>query len=259
MVFLITGLQARALIPYFGRYSISELALSAAVVSATVVVTRFIWVYPAAYLPRRLIPAIARKDPMLPWQWQFALGFTGIRGIVSLAAALAIPLTTASNQPFPDRDMILFLTFCVIVVTLIGQGLTLPLVIRWLGLANAGRREQHVERVEEFRARRRGIETAIGRLDQLAKDRQLPDEVARSLREYHRDRLRRVEHRSDGDAHHRRIIELTDDIGLLLIGAERETVNNLFYLGELKDEARRRIERGLDLNEAYVAALETEE
>jgi CPA1 family monovalent cation:H+ antiporter len=131
--------------------------------------------------------------------------------------------------------------------------------MRWLGLANAGWREQHVERVEEFRARRRGIEAAIERLDLLAKDRQLPEELVRSLREYHRDRLRRVEHRSDGDAHYRRITELTDHIGLLLIGAEREMVNNLFYLGELNDEARRRIERGLDLNEAYVAALEIEE
>ncbi len=183
MVFLITGLQVRALVADFDRYSISELALSVVVVSAAVIVTRFIWVYPAAYLPRRLIPTIARKDPMSPWQWQFALGFTGIRGIVSLAAALAIPLTTASNQPFPDRDMILFLTFSVILVTLVGQGLMLPLVIRWLGLANAGRRERHAERVEEFRARRQAIESAIGRLDQLAKDRQLPEEVVRSLRE----------------------------------------------------------------------------
>lgn len=256
MVFLITGLQVRALVADFDHYSISELALSAAVVSAAVIVTRFIWVYPAAYLPRRFVPAIARKDPMPPWQWQFALGFTGIRGIVSLAAALAIPLTTANGEPFPDRDMVLFLTFSVILVTLVGQGLTLPWVIRWLGLANAGRRERHVERVEEFRARRQAIETAIGRLDQLAKDRQLPEDIVRSLREHYRDRLRRADHRSDGDAHHRRMIELTDDIELSLLGTERETVNNLYYLGELKDEARRRIERGLDLREAHVATLQ---
>jgi monovalent cation/hydrogen antiporter len=256
MVFLITGLQARAVAADFGRYSVSELAISALVVSTTVIVTRFVWVYPAAYLPRRLIPAIARKDPMPPWQWQFALGFTGIRGIVSLAAALAIPLTIAGGQAFPDRDMVLFLTFAVILVTLVGQGLTLPWVIRWLGLANAGRRERHAERVEEFRARRQAIEAVIERLDEIAKDREVPEEVVRLLREYHRDRLRRAGHRSDGDAHHRRMIELIDDTDLLLMGTEREMVNDLYYVGELRDEARRRIERGLDLREAYVAALE---
>ena len=259
MVFLITGLQARALIADFHHYSISQHVISAVVLCVAVIVTRFVWVYPAAYLPRWLIPAIARKDPAPPWQWIFALGFTGIRGIVSLAAALAIPLTTATNEPFPSRDMILFLAFSVILVTLVGQGLTLPWVIRWLGLANAGRRERHAERAEEFKVRRQAIETTIGRLDQLAKDRQLPDEVVRSLREYQRDRLKRDENRSDGDTRHKRLIDLIDNIELLLIGTEREKVNNLYYLGELKDEARRRIERGLDLREVHVIDLRAEE
>jgi Na+/H+ antiporter len=234
MVFLITGLQARALIADFGNYSLSELLSSAIVVTGAVIATRFVWMYPATYLPRWLIPTIAHRDPSPPWQWPFALGFTGIRGIVSLAAALAIPLTTASNEPFPDRDMILFLTFSVILVTLVGQGLTLPLVIRWLGLANAGRRERHAERAEEFKAGRQAIETALGRLAQLAKERQLPEQVVRSLREYHQDRLKRVEHRSDGDARHKRLIDLIDDIELLLIATEREMVNSRYYLGELK-------------------------
>jgi len=258
-VFLITGLQARTLIADFHNYSISELLISAIVVCGAVIATRFIWVYPAAYLPRWLIPAIAKKDPAPPWQWTFALGFTGIRGIVSLAAALAIPLTTATDEPFPHRDMILFLAFSVILVTLVGQGLTLPLVIRWLGLANAGRREHHADTAEEFKARRQSIETTIGRLAQLAKDRQLPDEVVRSLREYHQERLKRTERRSDGDARHKRLIDLIDDTELLLIATEREMVNNLYYRGELKDEARRRIERGLDLREAHVIDLQAEE
>jgi CPA1 family monovalent cation:H+ antiporter len=207
-------------------------------------------------LPRRLIPAIAHRDPLAPWQWQFALGFTGIRGIVSLAAALGLPLMTARGVAFPDRDIILFLTFSVILVTLVGQGLTLPTVICWLGLGDAGRRELHAERVEEFRARLKAIGAVLARLDQVAKGRQISEEVVRSLREYHRDRLRRAEHRSNADAHQRRMIELIDDTDLLLINTERETVNDLYYVGELKDEARRRIERGLDLREAYVVALQ---
>ena len=87
------------------------------------IVARFVWMFPATYLPRWLVPAIRRKDPAPPWQWPFALAFTGMRGIVSLAAALAIPLTTDDGSPFPHRDLILFLTFSVILVTLVGQGL----------------------------------------------------------------------------------------------------------------------------------------
>ena len=87
------------------------------------IVARFVWMFPATYLPRWLSPSLARRDPSPPWQAPFLIGFTGIRGIVSLAAALAIPLATASGEPFPNRDLILFLTFAVIIVTLIGQGL----------------------------------------------------------------------------------------------------------------------------------------
>ena len=113
MVFLITGLQARTLIAGIGGYSISELAISAAVLSAVVIVARFVWVFPATYLPRWLFPPIKRRDPSPPWQWPFVLAFTGVRGIVSLAAALAIPFATANGQPFPHRQIILFPTFSV--------------------------------------------------------------------------------------------------------------------------------------------------
>ena len=156
--------------PASGDYSMSELAVSAAVVSAVVIMARFVWMYPATYLPRWLFPAIERRDPSPPWQWPFALAFTGVRGIVSLAAALAIPLATANGQPFPDRDLILFLTFAVILVTLVGQGLMLPSVIRALGLAHAGRRERHTDRAEEYEARRQAIEAATERLDQLGRN-----------------------------------------------------------------------------------------
>jgi monovalent cation/hydrogen antiporter len=133
MVFLVTGLQARSLLAQSSSYSTAELVISAAVVCAVVIVARFVWTYPAIYVPRWLSPRLARRDPSPPWQWPFALAFTGIRGIVSLAAALAIPFVTERGQPFPHRDLILILTFAVILVTLVGQGLLLPTVIRALG------------------------------------------------------------------------------------------------------------------------------
>src|SRR5437764_4347212 len=146
MVFLTTGLQARTLIERIGQYPLLELAIAAAVISAVVIVARFIWVFPAVYLPRWLVPRIRRRDPAPPWQHAFVLSFTGVRGVVSLAAALAIPFATTAGAPFPGRDLILFLTFSVILVTLVGQGLMLPSVIRALGLAHAGGREHDDER-----------------------------------------------------------------------------------------------------------------
>ena len=257
MVFLITGLQARRLIGGINDYSLSALAISAAVVCAVVIVARFVWMYPATYLPRWLIPAIARKDPSPPWQWPFALAFTGVRGMVSLAAALAIPFATESGEPFPDRDLILFLTFSVILVTLVGQGLLLPAVIRALGLAHAGRREHRADRAEEFAARRLAIEAAIERLDELAAERKLSPEIVQPLRVRHRDRLKHVADRSDGA--HEELITLHDEIEYLLIAAERQRINDLYREGKLKDEARRRIERELDLRDAHLTNLRVEE
>jgi CPA1 family monovalent cation:H+ antiporter len=251
MVFLITGLQARTLIAGIADYSLSELTISATVVSIVVIVARFVWIYPATYLPRWLVPSIRRKDPAPPWQWPFVLAFTGVRGIVSLTAALALPFATAYGHPFPVRDLILFLTFSVILVTLVGQGLMLPSVIRALGLAHAGRRERKVNRTEELKARGQAIEAVIERLNQLSAERDLADEVVRPLRAAHRERLRQIEHRSDGDHGHRKLAEMQDDLELLLIHAERKHINDLFRSGKLKDEPRRRIERELDLREAH--------
>ncbi|HEY1708604.1 MAG TPA: Na+/H+ antiporter [Rhizomicrobium sp.] len=251
LVFLITGLQARALIERIHGYSISALVVSAAIVCGVVIVARFIWMYPATYLPRWLIPAVRRRDPAPPWQWPFALAFTGIRGIVSLAAALAIPLTIGSGAPFPHRDLIIFLTFSVILVTLVGQGLLLPLVLRALGLANAGQREAEADRLEEFVARRQGAEAAARRLEKLAAERTLSEDFLYALRARNRDQLLQIETRSDeADDSRRKLAELHDDVEFDLIATERTFINELYRSGELKDEARRRIEYELDLREA---------
>ncbi|HTW36521.1 MAG TPA: Na+/H+ antiporter [Rhizomicrobium sp.] len=256
MVFLITGLQARAVIHHIGDMTSLQVAIAAVVVSAAVIAARFIWMFPATYLPVWLIPAIARDDPPPAWQRPFVMAFTGIRGIVSLAAALAIPLTTDSGAPFPHRDLILFLTFCVILVTLVGQGLLLPTVIRALGLARAGHREIRTDTAEEYRARERAVEAAMQRLDVLKAERDLPEAIVRDLRTQHESRLERIEQRSsDG---RRKLSDLHDEIDCLLIEAERDAVNALYRAGELKDEPRRRIERDLDLRAAHIANMQSE-
>jgi CPA1 family monovalent cation:H+ antiporter len=259
MVFLITGLQARTLIPVIRHYSIPEVAMAAILVCAVVIVTRFVWVFPSTYLPRWLVPSIKRYDPSPPWQQPFLLGFTGVRGIVSLAAALAIPFTIADGSPFPYRDLILVLTFSVIFVTLVGEGLTLPAMTRALGLANAGRRERQADWEQECKVRRRAIEAAIERLDALAASRKLPESVVGPIRAHQRKRLEDVEHRKDGNEHHKKLAELGDELELSLIEAERELINNLYRAGELKDEGRRHIERDLDLRDTLLANLRSAE
>ena len=259
LVFLITGLQARQLIASIRGYSLRELVMSAVIVCAVVIAARFVWMYPATYLPRWLSPSLARRDPAPPWTFPFALAFTGVRGIVSLAAALAIPLTTAAGEPFPSRDLILFLTFAVILVTLVGQGLLLPTVIRLLGLANAGLRERHADRTEEFASRRQAIEAAIERLEVLGKEKELSEELMNRLRARQHDRLKHVAHRSDGNEGHRKLIEVHDDIEFALIEAERKAINDLYCAGKIKDEARRRIERELDLREAHLINIRGDE
>jgi CPA1 family monovalent cation:H+ antiporter len=223
------------------------------VISLVVILARFVWIFPATYLPRRLIPAIARQDPPPPWQWPFALAFTGVRGIVSLAAALAVPLLMSSGQPFPQRDLILFLTYSVIVVTLVGQGLLLPTVIRALGLVDAGACERSGDRIEEIQARRLAIEAAIEHLQQLAAERELPEAVTQGLHTHYRGRLQHFEHEDAGAEHPPQAAETQDELELLLISAERKRINELHHGGALKDEARRRIERELDLRQAHLA------
>src|ERR1700728_3543873 len=164
-VFLITGMQTRTLLNRMDAGSLHGLTSAVLLTVAAVVVARFIWVYPAIYLPRWLSPALKRRDPLPPWQWTFLLAFVGVRGVVSLAAALAIPLTTAAGAPFPDRDLILFVTFGVIVVTLIGQGLVMPAIVRWLALPHDAEDERRRERDAEIAARIETLNVAQSRVN----------------------------------------------------------------------------------------------
>jgi len=249
MVFLVTGMETRALLEHVDAALLRELAIAVPLTVAVIVIARFVWVYPATYLPRWLSPALARRDPQPPWQWIFLLAFVGVRGVVSLGAALAIPLTTAAGAPFPRRDLILFVTFGVIVVTLIGQGLMLPAVVRWLALPHDAEDERRREQDAEITARLQALEVAQGRLDGLAADGETAPEVVALLRTRNDHRAGQVPR--DADAHEAiaAAVELRAD----LIAAEREYLFRQLQEGKITDEARRRIERELDLEEASLA------
>src|SRR5215813_1619398 len=187
-VFLITGLQARTVIEKATPFSLRELGVAIAVVTAIAIVARFIWVFPATYLPRWLSPSLRKRDPSPPWTYTFVIAFTGVRGVVSLAAALAIPLTIASGAPFPHRDLILFITFGVILATLVGLGLALPPVIRWLGLGSARETEEEQEYARELAARHEAMTAALHQIEEDAAARGLSDDALALARARHEAR-----------------------------------------------------------------------
>ena len=222
---------------------------------AVVVVARLIWVYPAAYLPRWLSPSLARRDPAPSWQFLFMLGFIGVRGVVSLAAALALPLTTSAGAPFPDRDLILFVTFGVIVVTLIGEGVVLPSVVRWLALPRDADEERKRENAAELKARLQTLKVAESELERLAADGNTDKDVLGLLQARQDHRARQVPR----DPGSKEAVAAALALRAELINAEREYIYRLLQEGQITDEVRRRIERELDLEEATITLKREDE
>src|SRR5215831_11140994 len=256
-VFLITGLQARTLVEKAQTLSVlSELVVAIAVTTAIIIVARFIWVYPATYLPRWLSPSLRKRDPAPPWNWTFVIAFTGVRGVVSLAAALAIPLTLANGAPFPHRDLILFITFGVIILTLVGLGLLLPAVIRWLKLGHDRETEEEEEYARELAARHEAMEAALHQVEEDARARGLSEDMLALARARHETRSQQFPRTVDEgwDA-----ARLGTHVRMDLITAERDYINRLLREGKITDETRRKIERELDLEEASIACREEDE
>ena len=254
MLFLLTGFQMRILYEKSKAFPLDDILIATALVSVIIIVARFAWVYPATYLPRLISPSLRRRDPSPPWQWVFILSFAGLRGAVSLAAALALPFVLAYGDAFPDRDLILFVSFGVIFVTLVGLGLSLPAVVRALGVRQAGHIELVAEHEQEIAARREALDVALKSLDALTEDRNLSDEVVRLLRARHETRVSQLPESLDPDRHD--VTMAGRDLTRELIAAERKFIHMLLRDGKITDETRRRIERDLDLEEASLANRE---
>ena len=178
LLFTLIGLQLPGILDELDAYSTTDLLWWGVAIWLTVVLVRALWAYPSAWLPRRLFRRIRERDPMPPNAWLALISWAGMRGGVSLAAALAIPLTTDAGEPFPDRDLILFLTFAVIFGTLVVQGLTLPAVIRLLRLED----ESEAAARELAQARIRAAEAALVRLEELTGEDWVREDTADRIR-----------------------------------------------------------------------------
>jgi CPA1 family monovalent cation:H+ antiporter len=254
MLFLLTGFEMRALYEKSKAFPLDEILSVTALVAVIVILARFVWVYPATYLPRWLSRKVRERDPYPSWRTTFVVAFTGVRGAVSLAAALALPFALPNGDPFPYRDLVLFVAFAVIFITLIGLGLSLPAVVRWLGVAKDGRDEHIAEHEAEIAARREALAAALQSLDAMTDDRELSDEVVKLLRARHKIRSSQLPDSLDPD--HRDVTAAQTKLTRELIASERIFIHALLREGRITDEARRRIERDLDLEEASLANRE---
>ncbi len=240
LLFVLIGLQLPVVADALGDFSTTALLGYAAAVSFTVVAVRFAWVFAVLHAPKW----IARR--MSNWRGAVFLSWAGMRGAVSLAAALALPLETDVGAPFPDRELILFLTFSVILATLVGQGLTLPVVIRILGLEDEG-----IEEREDAKARVHAAEAALARLEELVGEEWVREDTAERMRGAYRFRTSRFQARLDyGDDG--AIESRSQDFQRLrheLLDAERRALIDLRRSGTISNDVWLRVGRDLDLED----------
>lgn len=247
VLFILIGLQLPIVLDGLQGESVGDLALYAAAVCGTVVLVRIGWQFSIVYVLRlfdRKGRYVSRRSG---WRERLVVGWSGMRGAVSLAAALALPFETDAGLPFPDRDLLIFLTFAVILVTLVLQGLTLPLLIKVLDVRDDGADEER----EEVAARLAVVDAALGRLEELREEDWTKDDTIERVRRSYDYRQRRFTARRDGDGSdgYEERSEAFQRLLHELIGAQRDALVRLRKEGVMSDEVMRRVERELDLEE----------
>jgi len=252
LVFVLIGLQLPAIRAGIHEYSLSTLLIDGAIFSALVILLRLIWVFPGAGVAWLVRTRLLHQKEWRPGFRQiFVVGWTGMRGVVSLAAALALPALLDDGSPFPQRNLVVFLTFCTIFVTLVLQGITLPPLIRALGLAGSAG-----PNCEEQEARRIVIEAAVSHLeDAKQKDAEQTAALYEDLTQHYQQRLARLRPADDNQedvAGSQRHMELS----LEALRVERQTAIRLRDEGRINDEVLRRLERELDLSESRIASAD---
>ncbi len=240
LLFVLIGLQLPVVMDALEDVSATRLLGYATLVSLTVIAVRFAWVFAVLNLPKWV------AGRMSNWRGATFLSWTGMRGAVSLAAALALPLETDAGAPFPGRDLILFLTFAVILATLVGQGLTLPLVIRALRLEDDGLQDR-----EDAKARIHAAQAALARLEELLEENWVREDTAERVRGLYRFRTNRFTARLD-DGDDGSIESRSQDYQRLrreLLDAERRALVDLRRSGAISNDVWLRVGRDLDLED----------
>ncbi|MFL6465463.1 MAG: cation:proton antiporter, partial [Bryobacteraceae bacterium] len=245
IVFLLIGLQLPYILHQIRAVSLHELFIDAAEFVGAVIALRLIWIFPGTYTAFLIRRHFLKQPETLPSiRRMFLVGWTGMRGVVALAAAISLPEKIANGQPFPQRNMIIFLTFCVIFVTLVAQGLTLPPLIRRLGLALPAQGNH-----EATLARRKMLEAALKRLESLRQE-NAPNykEVYEDIAHHYEDRLAAlVQESRQPDNPHFEHQEHYHFVNRELRRVERQTAIQLRNRKEIGDNVLHALERELDL------------
>jgi Na+/H+ antiporter len=246
VLFLLVGLQLPSVIDHINGHTTGELIGWGALVAGVVIGVRLVWQFTVVYLIRAIDRREVQRARRAGWRMRLIGGWSGMRGSVSLAAALALPATIDSGDRFPSRSLIIYLAFAVILVTIVGQGLTLGPLIRLLGIEDDGAEER-----EEVAARVRVAEAAMARIDELVAEDWVRDETAERVRALLEYRRRRFSAAADGDGAEyeertSRYIRLMYEV----FDAQREELISMRNRGDISDEVRRRMERELDLEES---------
>jgi len=246
-VFISIGLQLREILHELRGVSQAHIILDGLLFSAAVVLVRIAWVFSATYVPRFLFKSIRRRDPYPDWREVVIIAWSGMRGVISLAAAFALPFVLLGGRPFPARNYILLFTFCVILTTLVFQGLTLPWIIRKLGIT----RDRSTDE-EERSARVEANKAALKMIQEMAESGRYSSDAAQRLRAEYEERLQQLEACADNlddcsgqvaTPHYQRLQQEA-------LQTERQTIIRLRNQRVINDDALRRIQRDLDLAEA---------
>lgn len=251
-VFTLIGYQLPSVIAGLSEYSYLTLLLYGSVISVVVILLRLVWIYPSALIPRLIFPYINKKDPMPNWRFLFAIGWAGMRGIVSLAAVLAIPQALISNEAAKHLEILIFITYCVIVATLIVPSITLPPLLRFLHLADT---EDNLK--EEALARIRSIQGVLEHVTSLANKENIPCDILEDFKKQFGRKLKVIEHQI-GDTPYS---VLNNDyiamkkLTIAALESERETLLRLRKIGEIRDEVFHSLSDELDLEELRARSL----
>jgi len=250
LVFILIGLQLPVIINGLGDYSIGEAILYSLIISLVTIAIRIVWVFPAAYIPRMLFKSVRENEPYPSWRLVFLVAWSGMRGVVSLAAALAVPLTLTSGNAFPHRNLILFITFFVILITLVLQGLGLKPLINFLRIQS---NEKETEKLQAIELRIRLAESALNYLDTNYPEETQHHETYKRVRDRYERMIdiakRKLESNDTGDEsgsflpHYRQML-------IELVHIRRRELNFLRRKGEFSLEVIREKEWELDIEEA---------
>ncbi|TGE20555.1 Na+/H+ antiporter [Hymenobacter aquaticus] len=256
LVFILIGLELPVAVQSLGNYSLRQAITYGLVISAIVIVIRMVWMFPAAFVPRWLFRSIRTQEASPGWQGPVIIGWAGMRGVVSLASALSVPLLLSNGQAFPQRNLILFITFVVILVTLVFQGLTLPAIIRLTGVADLEERMPTDEQEAGIRLRLRHV--ALAHLARHYEEDIRSNEMISALQHRMQAEAQRTGNlleALDYDESKRRALQRYHQVLLDVLQVQREELMVLRREDVFEEEMLRHQEAQLDLDEAKISHM----